>query len=540
MAMPMSTTIGPRTDQVAVLLIGLPDTAPNPCSVKSKPASATSTPMTMTTLRMTSTVTAHLARRLRSSPEGPATQGVMTARTTTTLGKAVAGLPGQVHAGQARTAAAEIDGTMVMPSAVRPISQRFVRELAHITSGKTLRAEKLYKVFGRRSDEAVRRLEAGEDQATVCEELKVTPAVTDVSFEVNAGEIFVVMGLSGSGKSTLIRMLNGLLQPTSGKVFLEDRELTALGDKQLRGLRRQRVSMVFQQFALFPHRSVLDNAAYALEVRKIAKEERFEKARRALEMVGLSGWEKSLPVQLSGGMRQRVGLARALAAETDILLMDEAFSALDPLIRREMQDQLIDLQRSLEKTIVFITHDLNEAMKLGDRIAILQAGRAVQIGTAEEILNAPANDYVAQFMADVDRSRVLTADMIKEKPRATVDARSDPGETLQTMRDHRLTVAFVTDAQQRLAGAVLDDEVAAAATRGDETIESLVRADIRQTKADAFIAELLVPAAQSLLPIAVVDDDERLVGVVRRTRLLAALGGRNSDSHYDAEEANRV
>jgi glycine betaine/proline transport system ATP-binding protein len=429
---------------------------------------------------------------------------------------------------------------MVMPSAVRPISQRFVRELAHITSGKTLRAEKLYKVFGRRSDEAVRRLEAGEDQATVCEELKVTPAVTDVSFEVNAGEIFVVMGLSGSGKSTLIRMLNGLLQPTSGKVFLEDRELTALGDKQLRGLRRQRVSMVFQQFALFPHRSVLDNAAYALEVRKIAKEERFEKARRALEMVGLSGWEKSLPVQLSGGMRQRVGLARALAAETDILLMDEAFSALDPLIRREMQDQLIDLQRSLEKTIVFITHDLNEAMKLGDRIAILQAGRAVQIGTAEEILNAPANDYVAQFMADVDRSRVLTADMIKEKPRATVDARSDPGETLQTMRDHRLAVAFVTDAQQRLAGAVLDEEVAAAATRGDETIESLVRADIRQTKADAFIAELLVPAAQSLLPIAVVDDDERLVGVVRRTRLLAALGGRNSDSHYDAEEANRV
>ncbi len=404
----------------------------------------------------------------------------------------------------------------------------------------TLRAEKLYKVFGRRSDEAVRRLKAGEDGAKVCEELKVTPAVVDVSFEVNAGEIFVVMGLSGSGKSTLIRMLNGLLQPSAGKVFLEDRELTALGDKQLRGLRRQRVSMVFQQFALFPHRSVLDNAAYALEVRKIGKEERFEKARRALDMVGLSGWEKSLPVQLSGGMRQRVGLARALAAETDILLMDEAFSALDPLIRREMQDQLIDLQHSLHKTIVFITHDLNEAMKLGDRIAILQAGKTVQIGTAEEILNAPANDYVAQFMADVDRSRVLTADVIKEKPRATVDARSDPDETLQTMRDHRVTVAFVTDAEQRLAGAVLEEEVAAAATRGDATIEGLVRADIRKTKADAFIAELLVPAAESRVPVAVVDDDERLVGVVRRTRLLTALGGGNSDSHCDTEEADLV
>lgn len=404
----------------------------------------------------------------------------------------------------------------------------------------TLRAEKLYKVFGRRSDEAVRRLEAGEDGAKVCEELKVTPAVVDVSFEVNAGEIFVVMGLSGSGKSTLIRMLNGLLQPSAGKVFLEDRELTALGDKQLRGLRRQRVSMVFQQFALFPHRSVLDNAAYALEVRKIGKEERFEKARRALDMVGLSGWEKSLPVQLSGGMRQRVGLARALAAETDILLMDEAFSALDPLIRREMQDQLIDLQHSLHKTIVFITHDLNEAMKLGDRIAILQAGKTVQIGTAEEILNAPANDYVAQFMADVDRSRVLTADVIKEKPRVTVDARSDPGETLQTMRDHRVAVAFVTDVEQRLAGAILEEEVEAAAMRGDATIESLVRADIRKTKADAFIAELLVPAAESRVPVAVVDDDERLVGVVRRTRLLTALGGGNSDSHCDTEEADLV
>ncbi len=368
----------------------------------------------------------------------------------------------------------------------------------------------------------------------------MTPAVIDASFEVNAGEIFVVMGLSGSGKSTLIRMLNGLLQPSAGKVFLEDRELTALGDKQLRGLRRQRVSMVFQQFALFPHRSVLDNAAYALEVRKIAKEERFEKARRALDMVGLSGWESRLPVQLSGGMRQRVGLARALAAETDILLMDEAFSALDPLIRREMQDQLIDLQRSLHKTIVFITHDLNEAMKLGDRIAILQAGRIVQIGTAEEILNAPANDYVAQFMADVDRSRVLTADAIKDRPPATVDPRSDPREVLQTMRDHRLTVAFATDVEQRLAGAVVEEEVAAAATRGDQTIESLVRTDIRKTTTDAFIAELLEPAAESVLPIAVVDDDDRLVGVVRRTRLLAALGGCDSDSHCDAEEAERV
>jgi glycine betaine/proline transport system ATP-binding protein len=408
-----------------------------------------------------------------------------------------------------------------------------------------LRAEKLYKVFGHRSDEAVRRLEAGADRARVSEELKVTPALIDASFDVNPGELFVVMGLSGSGKSTLIRMLNGLLQPSAGKVFVEDQELTALGDKQLRQLRRDRVSMVFQHFALFPHRSVLDNATYALEVRKVGKKERIEKAQRALEMVGLSGWEKSFPFQLSGGMRQRVGLARALAAETDILLMDEAFSALDPLIRREMQDQLIGLQHSLHKTIVFITHDLNEAMKLGDRIAILQAGRIVQIGTAEDILNAPANDYVAEFMQDVDRSRVLTADAVKEKPPATIHMGSDPHETLQIMRDHQLTTALVTDDEQRLAGAVLEEEVAAAAERGGDSIESLIHTDIPKTTRDAVIAEILVPTDESALPIAVVDDNDRLLGVVPRTRLLAALGRHyvgdtGPSDHCDAEEADRA
>ncbi len=409
----------------------------------------------------------------------------------------------------------------------------------------TLRAENLYKVFGHRSNEAVRRLKAGADRAEVSEDLKVTPALIDASFDVNPGELFVVMGLSGSGKSTLIRMLNGLLLPSAGKVFVEDQELTALGDRQLRQLRRDRVSMVFQHFALFPHRSVLDNAAYALEVRKVGKRDRIEKARRALEMVGLSGWDKSFPFQLSGGMRQRVGLARALAAETDILLMDEAFSALDPLIRREMQDQLIGLQHSLHKTIVFITHDLNEAMKLGDRIAILQAGRIVQIGTAEDILNTPANDYVAQFMQDVDRSRVLTADAVKEKPPATIPLGSAPQETLQIMVDHQLSTALVTDDGQRLAGAVLDEEVAAAAKREDDSIESLIHTDIPKTTRDAVIAEILVPTDESALPIAVVDDDDRLLGIVPRTRLLAALGRHyggdtGPSDHFDAAEADRA
>ncbi|MBE2998319.1 betaine/proline/choline family ABC transporter ATP-binding protein [Nocardiopsis sp. HNM0947] len=266
----------------------------------------------------------------------------------------------------------------------------------------------MYKVFGKQSRTAVERLSDGSHRDTIAD-LDVTAAVIDVSFEVEPGEIFVVMGLSGSGKSTLIRMLNGLLEPTAGTVEVDGVDITALSKKHLLNLRGEKISMVFQHFALLPHRTVLENAAYGLELRGLPKEERDAKAMQNLEMVGLEGWEHKFPHQLSGGMQQRVGLARALAADTDIILMDEAFSALDPLIRRDMQTQLLELQKSLGKTIVFITHDLNEAMRLGDRICVLRDGRVAQIGTAEEILNEPANEYVSRFIEDVDRTRVLTA-----------------------------------------------------------------------------------------------------------------------------------
>ncbi|WP_418276201.1 quaternary amine ABC transporter ATP-binding protein [Isoptericola jiangsuensis] len=258
----------------------------------------------------------------------------------------------------------------------------------------------LHKVFGPKPAEVLRRLRAGEHR----DDLKKlgTAAVIDATFDVAPGEIFVVMGLSGSGKSTLIRMLNGLWSPTAGEVRIGDANLSEVGAAQLRAVRREHVSMVFQHFALLPHRTVLDNAAYPLEIQGLGKAERREKARAALDLVGLSGWQDSVPGQLSGGMQQRVGLARALAADTDVLLMDEAFSALDPLIRTEMQDQL-------GKTVVFITHDLNEAMHLGDRIAIMRDGRIDQIGTPHRILDDPANEYVSTFIADVDRSRVITA-----------------------------------------------------------------------------------------------------------------------------------
>ncbi|RSS73340.1 glycine betaine/L-proline ABC transporter ATP-binding protein [Streptomyces sp. WAC06614] len=271
-----------------------------------------------------------------------------------------------------------------------------------------LQAEHVFKVFGSRPDEAVRRLKEGAERDALRAD-GTTAAVIDASFSVAPGEIFVVMGLSGSGKSTLLRMLNGLLTPTAGRVLFDGQDLAALDERELRRVRSTRISMVFQHFALFPHRSVLENAAYGLEVQGVPRAEREERAAEALELCGLAGWERSWPDELSGGMQQRVGLARALATDADLLLMDESFSALDPLIRRDMQDQLLELQQRLRKTIVFITHDLNEAMRLGDGIAVMRDGRIVQLGTAEDILSRPADDYVASFVQDVDRSRVLTA-----------------------------------------------------------------------------------------------------------------------------------
>jgi glycine betaine/proline transport system ATP-binding protein len=385
-----------------------------------------------------------------------------------------------------------------------------------------VRAEKLYKVFGKRAAKAVDLLADGRHRDRIAH-LNVTAAVIDVSFEVRPGEIFVVMGLSGSGKSTLIRMLNGLLPPTAGTVEVDGTDITRLSKSGLRELRSRRISMVFQHFALFPHRSVLDNAAYGLEVRGVPREERRDAARRALALVGLEGWEEKVPGQLSGGMQQRVGLARALAADTDIILMDEAFSALDPLIRRDMQTQLLELQATLGKTIIFITHDLNEAMRLGDRICVLRDGRVAQIGTAEEILNDPANDYVAQFVEDVDRTRVLTAASVMESPIPVIDPSHGPRAALRTMRDNQTVSAFVVRRDRRLVGAVREGAIGQAVREGATSLDGLVDTDIERVHPDTSLADLFAQAAESPYPLAVVDADERLVGVIPRVTLLAAL-----------------
>lgn len=268
----------------------------------------------------------------------------------------------------------------------------------------------VYKIFGRKPEVALEQLQAGTSRDDIPDHN--VAAVIDANFDVYPGEIFVVMGLSGSGKSTLIRTLNALQPATSGTVMVKGQDLSTLDKAELRKVRKESMSMVFQHFALFPHWTVLENAAYGLEIRGVPKKERMAKAEKILDAVGLKGWSDKYPSELSGGMQQRVGLGRALASGNDILLMDEAFSALDPLIRREMQNELVNLQKELGRTIIFITHDLNEAMYMGDRIAVMKDGRIAQIGTPEEILAHPADDYVASFTADVDRSRVLTAESV--------------------------------------------------------------------------------------------------------------------------------
>jgi len=391
-----------------------------------------------------------------------------------------------------------------------------------VTETIAVRAQGLYKVFGRRPKEAVRRLQAGATRDEVSG--LGTAAVIDASFEVRKGEIFVVMGLSGSGKSTLIRMLNGLLETTAGSVSIFGTEIAGIPAKQLREVRREHLSMVFQHFALLPHRTVLDNAAYGLEVQGVPVAERRRRAEEVLGKVGLAGWGDKLPGELSGGMRQRVGLARALAADTDILLMDEAFSALDPLIRREMQEQLVELQAELGKTIVFITHDLNEAMFLGDRIAVMRDGRIVQVGAPEEILTDPANDYVAQFVQDVDRARVLTAANVMEPVRAVAPLSAGPRGALRVMRDLQTSAVFVLGAGRKLVGVVRDRDVLKQMQRGESDLRRIVKHDVATTTSDTSVSELLELAVASELPVAVVDDVDRLQGVIPRVTLLAALG----------------
>ena len=348
-------------------------------------------------------------------------------------------------------------------------------------------------------------------------------AADDVTFSVAPGEFFVIMGLSGSGKSTVLRMLNRLIEPTSGELLIDGRDVATMPDADLRELRNRKINMVFQHFALFPHRTVRENAAYALHVRNESEAARNERADWALQTVGLGDWGDSLPGELSGGMRQRVGLARALASDADILLMDEPFSALDPLIRRDMQDLLMTLQADLQRTVVFVTHDLNEAMRLGDRIMIMRNGKVVQLGTGQEILNSPADDYVSEFISDVDRSRVLTVDTIMQQPLVTATEQDDPEDVLRRLSNVEGLGAYVLDADGRIIGVARADLLAAAVGQHRTPLGQLATKEYRTVAADTPLSEACNLVGRNSVPLGVTDADGRLVGVVPRATLLAAL-----------------
>jgi glycine betaine/proline transport system ATP-binding protein len=382
--------------------------------------------------------------------------------------------------------------------------------------------QNLYKIFGNHPQKALALLKQGYSKDQILEKTGQGVGIADVSFHVDEGEILVIMGLSGSGKSTLVRCLNRLIEPSSGTILLEGSDITSLNKEELRLMRQKRFGMVFQHFALFPRRSVIRNVEYGLEVQKVPAGERRERALTALEQVGLKGWESSYPSQLSGGMQQRVGLARALALDPDIMLMDEAFSALDPLIRRDMQDELLKLQEKMHKTIIFISHDLDEALKLGDRIILMKDGRIVQEGTAESILTNPADEYVAKFVQDVDISRVVTAESIMKNPGEVASfAHDGPKAALWKMRQAGLSSIYVQH-KNRLVGIVRAEDAAAALKSGEKDLKNIILTDIHRVPPETPACELF-PLLVESSPVAVVDSEDHLMGVIIKGTLLAAL-----------------
>lgn len=388
-----------------------------------------------------------------------------------------------------------------------------------------LEVKNLFKVFGETPEDAFTLIEQGLNKDQIFEQTGLTVGVKDVSLSINEGEIFVIMGLSGSGKSTLVRLLNRLIEPTRGSVLLKGSDIAHISDHELREVRRQNISMVFQNFALMPHMTVIENTAFGLELAGVPEAQRHQAAKAALERVGLDAYCESYPDELSGGMKQRVGLARALTNDPDILLMDEAFSALDPLIRTEMQDELIRLQNDDKRTIVFISHDLDEAMRIGDRIAIMQDGVVVQVGTPDEILHQPANDYVSSFFRGVNVASVFCAKDIARKNPAAVFKKHDndgPAAAMQMLLDNDREFGIVVDRANKYTGIVSLDSLKEA-KREQRSLSSALLEDTVTISPDVSVGDLIGQVAQVPYSVPVVDDDGRYYGVITKTRLLQTL-----------------
>ena len=376
------------------------------------------------------------------------------------------------------------------------------------------------KVFGKNPKRGVELLNEGLTKTDILKKTGMTVGVKKASFSIEDGEIFVIMGLSGSGKSTLVRLLNRLIEPTSGTVLIDGKDVTKMNKQELRITRRNKMSMVFQRFALFPHRSILSNTEYGLEIQNVSKEERRQKALKALELVGLKGYENKKPDELSGGMQQRVGLARALANDADVLLMDEAFSALDPLIRKDMQDELLELQNKMQKTIVFITHDLDEALRIGDRIALMKDGEVVQIGTPEEILMNPANDYVKQFVEDVDVTKVFTAEHVMSRPE-TLEVSRGLRVAIKIMKDSGVSTVYAIDKSKKLLG-IIHGQDASKAVENGQTIQEVIK-PVETVNGETLLVDMFEALSVSQVPIAVVDQDGGLRGIVKRSAIIDVM-----------------
>jgi glycine betaine/proline transport system ATP-binding protein len=395
----------------------------------------------------------------------------------------------------------------------------------------------LYKVFGKRPAEAMDLLADGLDKDIIFERTGQTIGVLDASFTIREGEIFVIMGLSGSGKSTMVRMFNRLIEPTAGTIEIDGQDITKLDGPALRKLRRDTVSMVFQSFALLPHLKVIDNVAFGLELGGMERADRHARALEALEQVGLAANAQSYPDQLSGGMQQRVGLARALAADPPILLMDEAFSALDPLIRTEMQDELLRLQEENKRTIIFISHDLDEAMRIGDRIAIMQGGVVVQVGTPEEILKKPANDYVRSFFRGVDVSKVLTAKDIARRTQVTLIDKPEQGPraAMRLLSDFDREYGYVLGRGRKFVGVVSLASLEEA-KRVDASLDQALLPNGPTVTPDVSLNDLMGVVAATPYAVPVVQEDGRYVGAVSKGTLLKALDNINGEDPIAAPE----
>ena len=385
-----------------------------------------------------------------------------------------------------------------------------------------IQVKQLTKIFGRNPHNIINRIRQGQSKKQILEETGHTVGLYNVNFSVEEGEVFVIMGLSGSGKSTLIRCLNLLHRPTEGSVIIDQENIMDYNKKQLRDFRKHKVAMVFQHFGIITHRTVLENVAYGLEIKGISKQKREEIALRHIELVGLSGYEQQMPDELSGGMKQRIGLARALANDPDILLMDEPFSALDPLIRRDLQIELLEIQAKLKKTIIFITHDINEAFKLGDRVAVMKDGQIVQIGTPDEILTSPANSYIEEFVQDIDRTKVMQAKNAMIKPNPLITEKDGLRLAIQRMASHNISSIFVVNKERVLQGIITIDD-AVEAQRNNKQIRDILKHDYETTDPETHIIDLIPQATRTKYPIAVVDESNKLLGIIVRVSVLSAL-----------------